>query len=265
MQPMSLHGNIALSLCSDNQMEKCLVSGCNGLERALSQLQTQIKEHPKISVVICTLNEESNLPKVLPKIPSWVDEVILVDGHSTDNTVAVARSILPTIQVLYQPRNGKDDAMKHGFKNAAGDIIVVLDADGSTDPEQIPELVCPLLDGYDFVKGSRFLKANPNMSLRRKLGNKMLIALTNLLFGTRFTDVCCGYNAFWKRCLDKVKLSDDSFDYEPVLHVKIKKAGFRVAEVPCRDTGRISGTSKLPMLAQGLKAAIAILHQRLLG
>lgn len=230
-----------------------------------SQLQIQVKEHPSISVVICALNEEGNLPKVLPKIPDWVDEVILVDGHSIDNTVAVAKSIFPAVRILYQPGKGKDDAMKHGFRNATGEIVVVLDADGSTDPVQIPELVCPLLDGYDFVKGSRFLWVNPNMSLRRRLGNKMLVALTNLLFGTKYTDVCCGYNAFWKRCLDKIKFSGDSFDYEPVLHVKIKKAGLRVAEVPCQDIGRISGTSKLPMLTQGLKAAIAILHQRLLG
>jgi glycosyltransferase involved in cell wall biosynthesis len=226
-----------------------------------SQVRIQGKELPRISVVICALNEEGNLPKVLPRIPDWVNEVILVDGHSIDNTVAVAKSIFPAIRILYQPGKGKDDAMKHGFRSAAGEIVVVLDGDGSTDPEQISEFVRPLLDGYDFVKGSRFLWVNPNMSLRRKLGNKMLVALTNLLFGTKYTDVCCGYNAFWKRCLDKVKLSCDGFDYEPILHVKIKKAGFHVAEVPCQDTGRISGTSKLPMLTQGLKAAIAILKE----
>jgi len=205
------------------------------------------------------------LPRVLPKIPKWINEIILVDGHSTDNTVVVAKRILPNIRILYQPGRGKDDAMKHGFRNATGEIIITLDADGSTDPEQIPEFVHPLLNGYDFVKGSRFLKANPNMPLHRKIGNKMLVALTNLLFGTKYTDVCCGYNAFWKRCLNKMKLSNDGFDYEPTLHVKIKKAGLRVAEVTCSDAGRISGASKLPMLRQGLKAAIAILKQRLLG
>jgi len=230
-----------------------------------SQFHTQIEGCPKISVIICTLNEENNLPKVLTKIPSWVDEIILVDGHSTDNTVCVAKSILPTIRVLYQPGGGKDDAMKHGFRNARGDIIVTLDADGSTDPVQIPEFVYPLLNGYDFTKGSRFLEANLSMPLHRKLGNKMLVALTNLLYGTKYTDVCCGYNAFWKKCLSNINLSDGHFDYEPVLHVKIKRAGLRVAEVQCDDRGRISGNSKLPMLTQGLKAAIAILHQRLLG
>ena len=232
---------------------------------ALHQLHNQIEGYPRISVVICTLNEEGNLPRVLPKIPDWVDEIILVDGHSTDNTVAVAKNILPTIRILYQPGRGKDDAMKHGFRNATGDIIVTLDADGSTDPEQIPEFVHPLLNGHDFVKGSRFLKVDPNMSLHRKLGNRMLVALTNLLYGTKYTDVCCGYNAFWKKCLSNIELSGGRFDYEPVLHVKIMRAGLRVAEVQCGDRGRISGNSKLPMLTQGLKAAIAILQQRLLG
>ena len=230
-----------------------------------SQLHTSLEGHPKISVVICTLNEEGNLPKVLPKIPNWVDEVILVDGHSKDNTVCVAKSILPSIQILYQPGRGKDDAMKYGFRNATGDIVITLDADGSTDPEQMPEFVSLLLNGYDFTKGSRFLEGDPIMPLHRRLGNKMLAALTNLLYGTRYTDVCCGYNAFWKKCLDKIDLSDGGFDYEPVLHAKIKKAGLRVAEVYCNDKGRIGGNSKLPMLTQGLKAVIVILHQRLIS
>jgi hypothetical protein len=103
------------------------------------------------------------------------------------------------------------------------------------------------------------------MPFQRKIGNKMLVLLTNFLFNTKYTDVCCGYNAFWKRCLEKIEFSGDSFDYEPVLHAKIKKAGFRVTEVPCQDNGRLSGTSKLPMPTQGLKAAIAIIVQYLIG
>ena len=91
----------------------------------------------------------------------------------------------------------------------------------------------------------------------------MLTGLTNLLYGTRYTDVCCGYNAFWKKCLGKIDLSGGGFGYEPVLHAKIKKAGLKVAEVQCADRGRIRGNSKLPMPTQGLKAAIAILRQRL--
>jgi glycosyltransferase involved in cell wall biosynthesis len=224
----------------------------------------QIKSsYPKVSVIICALNEEANLSKVLKNIPNWIAEVILVDGYSKDKTVSIAKSTLPSIRILYQPGRGKDDAMKHGFRNATGDIVLTLDADGSTDPKQIPEFVSQLLNGYDFSKGSRFLKSDPIMPLHRKLGNKMLTLFTNLLYGTKYTDVCCGYNAFWTKCLKNIDLPDNQFDYEPVLCAKIKKAGLRVAEVQCIDRGRMSGNSKLPMPTQGLKAAVAILRQRL--
>jgi glycosyltransferase involved in cell wall biosynthesis len=217
---------------------------------------------PRITVVICALNEEKNLPKVLPKIPNYVDEIILVDGYSKDNTVLVARQLLSRIRILYQPGKGKDDAMKFGFKKSTGDIIVTIDADGSTDPTQISELVNPLLNGYDFVKGSRFLQSNPVMPFHRKLGNIMLALFTNMLYGTKYTDVCCGYNAFWAKSLQKVDLFSNQFDYEPVLCAKIKKAGLRVVEIHCEDRGRKNGHSKLPMPTQGLKAVIAIVRTR---
>jgi glycosyltransferase involved in cell wall biosynthesis len=220
-------------------------------------------KNAKVSVIICTLNEANNLPNVLPRIPEWVYEVILIDGHSTDNTIEVAKSIRPDIQVYNQPDKGKDNAMKYGFKRSNGDIIVTLDADGSTDPLQIPEFVELLLKGYDFVKGSRFLQINPIMPVHRNMGNKMLTELTNLLFNTSYTDVCCGYNAFWRKCLEKIDLSKGGFNYEPVLYAKAKKAGLKVAEVQCADRGRIHGNSKLPMPTQGLRAALAIVQQRL--
>jgi glycosyltransferase involved in cell wall biosynthesis len=219
--------------------------------------------YPLVSVIICTLNEEANISDVVSKIPPWVYEVILVDGYSKDNTIMAAKTVLPSIRIFYQPGRGKDDAMKFGFKHAKGDIIVTLDADGSTDPLQITDFVSRLVKGYDFSKGSRFLESDPIMPTHRKFGNKMLALFTNLLYGTRYTDVCCGYNAFWSNCLGKMEFIDNQFDYEPVLCAKIKKAGLKVTEVHCSDTGRKSGNSKLPMPTQGLKAAVAVLRYRL--
>jgi glycosyltransferase involved in cell wall biosynthesis len=218
---------------------------------------------PKVSIVICTLNEEANMADVLKEIPQWVSEVLLIDGYSKDKTVEVAKQVLPSIRVLYQPGRGKDDAMKFGFRHVTGDIIVTLDADGSTDPKQIPEFVKELLNGYDFLKGSRFLKEEPVMPFHRKVGNKLLALYMNVLFGTKYTDVCCGYNAFWTECLQKINLSDNKFGYEPILCAKIKKASLKVAELHCKDKGRKSGNSKLPMSTQGLKAVLAILRCRL--
>jgi len=220
---------------------------------------------PKISVIICTLNEADNLPHVLPKIPEWVDEVILVDGHSTDNTVEIAKALRPDIRVLYQLRKGKGDALKCGIEHASGDIIVTLDADGATDPEEMPRFIKPLLNGYDFAKGSRFLEGRPNMPRHRQFGNWILVTASNILYGTKYTDICSGYNAFWKEAIKKVNLSSDGFEMEQEMNVKIKKIGLRLIEVPHHDKGRLSGNSKTQDLKQGLKDLITIIRERFRG
>jgi len=220
----------------------------------------------KITVLICALNEEKNLPYVLPKIPKWVDETILVDGHSTDRTVEVAKKLRPETKVLYQPGKGKQDAKIYGIKQASGDIIVLLDADGSNDPEEMHKFIEPLLNGYDFAKGSRFLEGYPNIPRHRRFGNKMLVWLTNIIHGTKYSDVCSGYNAFWKRALEGLKPSGHgSFMDEPMLNINIKKLGLKVIEVPHRDTGRHSGESKFHSLAMGWWILKIIIRERFRG
>jgi glycosyltransferase involved in cell wall biosynthesis len=218
--------------------------------------------YPRISVIICTLNEEMNLPHVLPKIPQWVDEILLVDGHSTDNTISVANKLCPQIKVLSQPGKGKGDALKYGSQIATGDVIVDIDADGSTHPEEIPNFIEPLLNGYDFVKGSRFLDTSPSiMTWHRRFGNWVLRTEINLLFGTHYTDVCSGYNACWKKAWDKIRFPDE-FGYEPLIIIRAEKAGLRIMEIPSRDEGRVNGKSKLPSWRQGWGACTAILKER---
>jgi len=217
-------------------------------------------------VLICTLNEEGNLAYVLPNIPAWVDEVILVDGHSTDRTVAVARELMPNLRVLYQPGRGKGAALKYGVQQAAGDIIVTLDADGATDPAEMPVFIEPLLNGYDFAKGSRLTNGRPfDMPWHRWLGNKVLAITANILHGTRYTDICSGYNAFWKRAFMSLRLDYDGFEMEQEMNVKIKKAGLKVVEVPCEDKGRIHGQSKTRDVRQGFKDLWVIIGERFRG
>jgi len=223
--------------------------------------------YPKVSVIICAFNEEKNLPYVLPGIPAWVDEVVLVDGHSTDRTVEVAKKLRPEIRVLYQPNRGKGDALRHGIKHASGDILVTLDADGATDPKDIPKFIEPLLKGYDFAKGSRFTLALPvNKASHRIFGNLLIAAVFNILYGDRYTDLCSGYNAFWKRALERIDLgSSDCFEDEPLLIARVKRAGLRIAEVGHHDLGRIYGEGKAPSWRQGLKAIKTITRERLRG
>ena len=163
---------------------------------------------PTVSIVIPTKNEARNLPYVLSRLPDDY-EVIVVDGNSTDDTVGVAQRLRPDITVIRQTRGGKGNALACGFAAATGDFIVMIDADGSNDPAEIPRFVTALKEGADFAKGSRFLSGGGSLdiSLIRRCGNFWLNKIVNLIYGTRYTDLCYGYNAFRRACLDVMRLN----------------------------------------------------------
>jgi len=219
---------------------------------------------PTVSIVICALNEASNLVHVLPRIPPTVDEVILVDGRSTDNTVGVARNLRPDIRILYQDGYGKGNALRNGVQQARGQIVVTLDADGETDPGDLPAFVDQLILGHDFVKGSRFAGGWRNKPFHRLLGNFLIVNTCNLLFHTRFSDLCSGYNAFWSDLPDRVNLwADDDWNYEPLIIARVLKAGLDVVEQPQTYRGRVGDHSKLSSWTQGLTAMKVLLLERL--
>lgn len=218
-----------------------------------------------ISVIIPALNEAENLPYVLPRIPADVHEVILVDGHSVDNTIAVAQELLPNIRVVFQEGRGKGAALRSGFAAATGDIIVMLDADGSTDPAEIPAFVGALHAGADFVKGSRFLQGGgtADMPIIRRWGNGALTAMVRLLFGGCFSDLCYGYNAFWRRVLPMLQLDGDGFEIETMMNVRALYAGLKVAEVPSFEAPRVHGIGRLRALPDGWRVLKTIMKERL--
>ena len=150
-----------------------------------------VRRH-RVSVVIPAKNEARNLPHVLPRIPAWVDEVLLVDGNSTDDTVAVALAMWPGIRIVAQQGKGKGAALRTGFSAASGDIIVMLDADGSTDPAEIPAFIGALFAGNDFIKGSRFLQGGgtSDMSPVRRAGNWIFVQMVRVSFGGHYSDLC---------------------------------------------------------------------------
>jgi glycosyltransferase involved in cell wall biosynthesis len=198
----------------------------------------------------------------LPRIPKWVDEVILVDGHSTDGTTRVARELLPDIKIIPQLGRGKGAALRTGFANASGDIIVMLDADGSMDPGEIPAFVGLLLAGADFVKGSRFTQGGgtTDMEWYRQVGNWGLTQLTRLFHGGRYGDLCYGYNAFWARVLPSLELSGDGFEIETEMNIRALRAGLTVAEVPSHEAPRIHGTSNLKTIPDGWRVLKTIVR-----
>ncbi len=235
-----------------------------GCGRRSGQLCDGVPKGLTVSVVVPALNEASNLPHVLPRIPVWVHEVLLVDGHSTDGTVDVARRLRPDIRIVQQEGCGKGAALRTGFAAATGDIIVMLDADGSTDPAEIPFFVGALLAGADFAKGSRFLQGGgtADMPLYRKLGNWGLKATVRLLFGGHYSDLCYGYNAFWSRVLPRLNLDCNGFEIETMMNVRALREGLRIVEVPSFEAERVYGTSNLRTIPDGWRVLKTILGER---
>jgi glycosyltransferase involved in cell wall biosynthesis len=220
---------------------------------------------PRVSVVIPARNEARNLPSVLASLPPDLFEVILVDGHSGDNTVDVARRCRPDIRVVCQGGHGKGNALACGFAAARGDVIVTLDGDGSTKPEEIPRFVAALRYGADFAKGSRFTPGggSADITAMRKAGNFALVCLVNLLFRTRYTDLCYGFNAFWTRCLPKLEVDSDGFEVETLLNIKAARSGLKVAEVPSFERGRLHGLSNLRAWPDGMRVLRTVLSEYL--
>ncbi|MEU8891792.1 glycosyltransferase family 2 protein [Streptomyces sp. NPDC048442] len=216
-----------------------------------------------VSVVIPAMNEAENLPYVFKTLPEWIHEVVLVDGNSTDDTVQVARDLWPDVKVVRQTGKGKGDALITGFAACTGDIIVMVDADGSADGHEIVSYVSALVSGADFAKGSRFANGGgtDDMTPIRKLGNWVLCTVVNAKFGARYTDLCYGYNAFWRHCLDKIDLDCTGFEVETLMNIRVVKAGLRVQEIPSHEFERIHGVSNLSAVRDGLRVLRVILKE----
>jgi glycosyltransferase involved in cell wall biosynthesis len=248
--------------------------------RSQTRLGTETVE-PTVSIVIPAKNEALNLPHVFAGLQHDLYEVILVDGGSTDDTVEVARRLWPEIIVIGQTRKGKGNALACGFAEAMGDFIVMLDADGSTDPAEIPLFVNALKEGADFAKGSRFMAGagSSDISRFRQVGNFFLNKVVNLLYGTRYTDLCYGYNAFRRECLSVMDLDagvidetdectmlwGDGFEVETLINVRIAKAGLEVTEVPSYERSRFFGDSNLHAVSDGIRVLRTIHAERKRG
>jgi glycosyltransferase involved in cell wall biosynthesis len=195
-----------------------------------------------------------------------------------DDTIAVARRLRPDVRVVQQTRRGKGNALACGFEAATGDVIAMVDADGSADPSEIPKFVRALLSGADFAKGTRFAAGGGSSDITRlrRLGNRLLGAVVNLCHGTHYSDLCYGFNMFWQKYVPVLglditsppsrrgdgRLRGDGFEIETLIHMRVAEEGLRVAEVPSFEHPRIHGVSNLDAFRDGLRVLMTILAER---
>ncbi len=211
---------------------------------------------PEVSIIIPTLNEKRNIGEVLHSVKrvlkDYSYEIIVVDKHSPDGTASIARSL--GARVMYDDL-GKGSALVKGMKSARGRVIVSMDADLSNNPSELRLLISGIQIGYDVCMGSRFLTGggSDDMPPFRKFGNKVFVSLVNLLYGSKYTDMCYGYRSFSRRAVRKLNLREKGFGIETEINIKTQKAGLKAMEVPSYEKKRGSGEAKLRSFSDGYR------------
>ena len=206
----------------------------------------------KITLLAPTLNEIEAVQVVLPKIKKeWVDEIIIIDGGSTDGTVEYCQS--NGYFVHKQKGRGYGMGMKDGAAIAQGDVIIEFPPDGNSPPEKIPDLVKKINEGYDFVIASRYkggAKSYDDDFLTSK-GNRLFTFLVNLFFGSCYSDVLIGFRAYRKDAFNKLKMDAIGLDWSVQMPIQFAKNKFKVAEISADEPKRIGGQRKMSPFKTG--------------
>ncbi len=207
----------------------------------------------KITLFVPTLNEIEGMKAVMPRVKrEWVDEILVLDGNSTDGTVEYARA--QGYRVIMQKSKGITNAYREGLQVAEGDIIVAFSPDGNSLPEAIPALIQKMKEGYDMVIGSRYLDGakSEDDDPVTAFGNWMFTAMINLCFGGHYTDSLVILRAFKRDIVNKLHINVPRAGMEPILSIRCAKEKLKVTEIPASEPKRIGGIRKMNPLLNGM-------------
>lgn len=223
----------------------------------------------KLSIIIPVYNEESRIKETLVRVyavrlDGWTKEILVIDDGSTDGTRKVLKEWEKKVQVVYKEKNeGKGSAINIGFQKAAGDILLIQDADLEYSPEDYPVLLKPFENSHvDIVYGSRFLGAHLSTMFIYAQGNKFVTLVTNLLFNTNITDMETGFKVFRRGVVKDMAICAKRFDVEPEITVKALKKGYQIYEVPISYYGRKFEEGKKLTWKDGIVALWTLIKYR---
>ena len=216
----------------------------------------------KISIIIPALNEVESIGRVLEEIPKDVaDEIIVSDGHSTDGTQELVRKM--GYKVIEQKGEGFGAGVASGIEEAKGDIVIIINADGSQNSKDIPLLLEKIKEGYDLVLASRYLPGagSDDDTPLHYFGNKMFTFLCNLLYKVGISDSLYFFLAAKKGIFEKIKLKSPDSGYAIELPIKVHQAGFKITEIPSFERKRTRGRAKVNAFRNGLQILLTLFKQ----